>query len=111
MSGFRKCGIYPLNPGQISDRQLAPSHAFVKLKSDLKPVSKLNDFTPEQEKLYQKHYEEGYNLNDPKYSQWLKAQNCRLLIIVTRFQFQSLHKSLQHHLLFLLVQQIQSKQV
>ena len=30
MSGFRKCGIYPLNPGEISDRQLAPSHAFVR---------------------------------------------------------------------------------
>ena len=25
MSGFRKCGIYPLNRGQISDRQLQPS--------------------------------------------------------------------------------------
>lgn len=27
MSGFKKCGISPLNPGAISDRQLAPSKA------------------------------------------------------------------------------------
>ena len=70
MSGFRKCGIYPLNPGQTSDRQLAPSHAFIKPK----PVSILDEITPEQEKLYQKRYEEGFDLDDPKYSQWLKAK-------------------------------------
>ena len=70
MSGFRKCGIYPLNPGQISDRQLAPSRAFVKPKQ----TSKLDEITPEQEKLYQKRYEEGFDLDDPKYSQWLKAK-------------------------------------
>ena len=56
MSGFRKCGIYPLNPGQISDRQLAPSRALVKPKQ----TSKLDEITPEQEKLYQKRYEEGH---------------------------------------------------
>ena len=27
MSGFRKCGIHPLNPGVIDDRQTAPSQA------------------------------------------------------------------------------------
>ena len=43
MSGFRKCGIHPLNRGQISDRQLAPSNAFVKPK----PASKI---APQQEK-------------------------------------------------------------
>ena len=46
MSGFRKCGIYLLNAGVISDRQMAPSCAFVRL-------------APELEKLYQKHYKEG----------------------------------------------------
>ena len=70
MSGFRKCGIYPLNPGEISDRQLAPSRVFVKSK----PVSNLDEITPEQEKLYQKRHEEGYDLEDPKYSRWLKAK-------------------------------------
>ena len=28
MSGFKKCGIYPLNPGEVTDRQLAPSTVF-----------------------------------------------------------------------------------
>ena len=30
MNGFHKCGIYPLNPGQIDDiyRQIAPSKVF-----------------------------------------------------------------------------------
>ena len=31
MEGFRKCGIYPLNPGAVTDRQLAPSHATTTL--------------------------------------------------------------------------------
>ena len=33
MSGFKKCGIFPLNPGEVTDRQMAPStvwHAEVK---------------------------------------------------------------------------------
>ena len=55
MSGFRKCSIYPLNPGEISDRQLTSSHK-PKPANDLKPVSNLDEITPEQEKLYQKHH-------------------------------------------------------
>ena len=27
LSGFKKCGIHPLNPGEVSDRQLCPSKA------------------------------------------------------------------------------------
>ena len=30
MSGFKKCGIYPLNPGMIDDRLLAPSHVHTR---------------------------------------------------------------------------------
>ena len=29
MSGFRKCGIYPLNPGAVKDYETAPSKSFV----------------------------------------------------------------------------------
>ena len=53
MNEFGICGIYPLNPGEISDRQLAPSYAFIKPKL----AGELDEVTPEQEKLYQKHYE------------------------------------------------------
>ena len=72
MKGFRKCGIYPLNPGEISDHQLAPSHAF-RPPIDSKSVSKEDE---EQEKLYQKRYEEGYDLDDPKYTQTRKLLPC-----------------------------------
>ena len=37
----------------------------------------MDEITPEQEKLYQKRYEEGFDLDDPKYSQWLKAKGLR----------------------------------
>ena len=40
MSGFKKCGIYPLNPGEISDRQLAPSRPFAHSASDSNLVDK-----------------------------------------------------------------------
>ena len=32
MSGFMKAGIYPLNPGQITDGQTGPSQFFTKLE-------------------------------------------------------------------------------
>ena len=38
MSGFCKSGIYPLNPGRIVDRHMAPSHIFVELEES-PPVS------------------------------------------------------------------------
>lgn len=43
LSGFKKTGVYPFNPGAVSDRQLAPSKVFQ--KSDV-------SFTPEQIALF-----------------------------------------------------------
>lgn len=34
MSGFRKCGIYPLNPGEVADRMTAPSTVFATRMAD-----------------------------------------------------------------------------
>ncbi len=70
MNGF-KCRIYPLHPGEISDRQLhvAPSRAFVHSARNSDPVKLL--FTQEEEVLYQTRFEEGYDSHDPKYSEWL----------------------------------------
>ena len=73
MSGFKKCGIYPLNPGEISDWQLAPSKVFRHSKSDLQ-FSK-SQFTPEEHKLFQTGFEEGFDLEDPKYSEWLRIHH------------------------------------
>ena len=75
LSGFKKCVIFPLNPGEISDRQLAPSKA-VGSKGDHEcqtPGSPL--FTKEKEELFQKRYEEKYDIQDPEYIAWLKIHH------------------------------------
>ena len=50
MSGFRKCGIHPLNPGVIHDRQTANSQAvggeMVQEEPDSPNVSSSNGSTP-----------------------------------------------------------------
>lgn len=43
LGGFKKAGIYPFNPGEVSDRQLAPSTFFNK-----KAAPQVPTFTPEQ---------------------------------------------------------------
>ena len=78
MSGFRKCRIYPLNPGQIDDRQLAPSKVFSKSAEELeKPSAKSAtiQFTEKEETLYQKRFEEGYDVPDPKYEAWVSLNH------------------------------------
>ena len=88
--GVKKSGAYPLNRGEVTDWQLAPSlatnpscktnssdtsldlsansssHASEKSSSSLSI-----QFSPCQEELYQKRYEEGYDLPDPDYKKWL----------------------------------------
>lgn len=88
-SGFWKCGIYPLNPGEVSD---ATSKA-VRSQNDQPSVSSTSTlvpqsdsslnaspdsqaprsqsstdlssiFTEEQVKLFEKRFEEGYDLQD-----------------------------------------------
>ena len=76
MGGFRKCGIYPLNPGAVTDRQLAPSHATTMLthsQSDFTLTKgTAQRFSQEQVSLYKKRFEEAYNVYDPDYVMWLK---------------------------------------
>ena len=136
MSGFRKSGIFPLNPGAVDDRQLAPSKARGIKSPDSHPDSQLSDtqpypqppsgtqpypqppsgtqpypqppsgaqpypqppsgtqpysqppsdsrpysqpilvFTSEQEALYAKRFQEGYDVDtDPSYSVWLRVNH------------------------------------
>ena len=42
LSGFKKAGIYPFNPGEVSNRQPAP------LKALMKPTPQVPTFSPEQ---------------------------------------------------------------
>jgi len=77
MSGFRKCGIYPLNPGAVTDRQLATSCVTTATLSHSQSDYTFNKaagqkFSQEQENLYKKRFEEGYNVYNPDYIKWLK---------------------------------------
>ena len=100
LSEFRKCGIHPLNPGEVSDCQVAPSKA-VRSQNDQPSVSSTSTlvpqsnsllnaspdsqaprsqsstdlssiFTEEQMKLFEKRFEEGYDLQDEEYSAWVR---------------------------------------
>ena len=99
LSGFKKCSVYPLNPGEVSDRQLAPSKAVtISLQPEClskpeahgsAPAASLQGststqcssnsssklFTLEQLKLFQHRFEEGYDLKDPENITWLKIHH------------------------------------
>jgi len=60
MAGFKKCGIFPLNPSQVTDRQLMPSVGVKPKQKDVdpsaekeRPVSDASGplFSPEKEVL------------------------------------------------------------
>ena len=78
LSGFKKCGIFPINPSEISDGQIGPSkvvccHARADTDADDITTSPL--VTPEKEDLYKERYEEEYNVDDPDYIAWLKTNH------------------------------------
>ena len=89
MSGFRKCGIYPLNPGQIDDRQIAPSKVFSESAEKLSTENSVFQFTEEEQRLYQVRYEEGYNVSDPKYEMVQRKCMHYLTILVSYRTLQS----------------------
>ena len=64
LGGFKKAGIYPFNPGEVSDRQLAPSKALTK------PTPPVPTFSPEQIALFEVRYAEGYDVQDATYLAW-----------------------------------------
>ena len=64
LSGFKKTGIYPFNPGEIRDRQLAPSLPL------RKQTPQVPTFSQEQVSLFEVHYKEGYDVEDATYLQW-----------------------------------------
>ena len=74
MAGFKKCGIHPFNPGEILDRQVAPSKAVTPPPPILNSPE-VSVFSPEKQSLFQKRYEEGYDLNDTEYMVWLRINH------------------------------------
>ena len=82
MSGFKKTGIYPINPSEVTDRQIAPSKPFQQPQTEASQDGSASDnpindslFSPDKVELYKKHYEEGYDLDDPSYTAWLKINH------------------------------------
>ena len=69
LGGFKEAGIYPFNPGEVSDRQLAPSKA---LKKQTSPAP---TYSQEQVQLFEQRYSEGYDLPDPTYLAWKSAKH------------------------------------
>ena len=61
LSGFKKSGIYPFNPGEVTDWQSAPSRALTK------PTPQAPTFSPAQVAQFEARYEEGYNVQDDTY--------------------------------------------
>ena len=96
LSGFKKSGISPLNPSEVSDRMLTPAAIF-KPSSDASSSSSLTPptassssltpptassspltpptFSDEQSALYEKRLREGYNVHDPQYELWVKVNH------------------------------------
>ena len=83
MSGFKKSGVYPLNPGVVSDHQIvvnssnsSSSHSKSDslLSKDSSPGHEESTpaFTREDHARYQTRYEEGYNIHDVDYLVWLR---------------------------------------
>ena len=64
LGGFKKAGIYPFNPGEVSGRQLAPS------KAPTKPTLQVPTFSPEQIAQFKVRYAEGYDVQDATYLEW-----------------------------------------
>ena len=73
MGGFRKCGIYPLNHGEITDREMAPS--AVTHKEVESPSPSESEASGWNEALFQKRFEEEYDMYDDDYLSWLKVHH------------------------------------
>ena len=66
----------------MTDRQIAPSRPFKQSLSESSQDGSTSNsgtknslFTPDQVELYKKRYEEGYNLDDPNCTAWLKINH------------------------------------
>ena len=100
MAGFKKTGIYPLNPGEVTDRQLGPSKVFCQQDTEMVASSEPSPpvdgsveadvpygspfFSKEKEALFQKRYEEGYDLLGAEYVAWLRIAHPKMNVSATR---------------------------
>ena len=66
----------------MTDRQIAPSKPFQQPSTESSQDGSASDnptkdplFSPDKVELYKKRYEEGYDLDDPSYTAWLKINH------------------------------------
>ena len=82
-SGFRKCGVYPFNPNAIDC-----SVSVINPEASLQQVNTVSTsdhtnsgeiqqqrLSPETMSLYQRRLENGYDLPDEQYMEWLKVHH------------------------------------
>ena len=97
MSGFRKSGVYPLNPGMVRDRQVLVnpcnnSSSLSRSKSDSSlpqdsstghedSLSTTPAFTREEHARYQSRSEEGYDIHDPTKRKRKPALNSKTVVL------------------------------
>ena len=70
ISGFRTCGVYPLNPMAVLDYDPCTNSTEDTTDASLNQNKDIT-FTKEQEACFATRYEEGYDLYDDDYASWL----------------------------------------
>ena len=66
LSGFRKCGIQPFTPSEVSDRQSGPSNGVTQSPNPQQDTH-CQESPPFSPALFEKRYREGYNVDDDEY--------------------------------------------
>ena len=89
-SRFRKCGVYPFNPSAIDcsfsvvNPEASPRQSNTKIPSDHNidinentppEINDSSNVSSEKLSLYQRRFEEEYDLPDEEYTKWLKVNH------------------------------------
>ena len=84
ISGFKTCGIYLFNPRAVLDHDptsenseeddSVPMADKISLHST-KEISPATSFTAEENILFTRRYENGYDIPDPRYVQWMEQNH------------------------------------
>ena len=92
INGFKVCGVYPFNPKAVLDHdpcalpkniqhknKTSEQECSVDQRVTLECKGNVDDdavaepFSPEEEALYARRYEEGYDVYDARYVSWIQA--------------------------------------
>lgn len=68
-NGFKKCGVHPFNPDDIKIPSSVPSSDDYNGGNEQPEGSDL--FSSEENALYKQRFEEGFDMFDARYNEWL----------------------------------------